>query len=35
MHNLQNYTEAYKTHNHIYNDKKLKQRNTKKIVRDY
>ena len=22
IHNLQNYTEAYKTYNHVYNDKK-------------
>jgi hypothetical protein len=23
IHNLQNYSEAYKTYNHIYNDKRM------------
>ena len=34
IHNLQNYTTAYKTYNHIYNDKKGTERTRKKVINE-
>ena len=34
LHNLQNYAEAYKTYNHIYNDKNGTKRIWKNVINE-